>query len=371
MRHPAYKEGFLMDFVNTKIHPDYVAAVLIIAIAISEIYQNRDFIDYLVSDFSYDSFEFFLIPVICSIGAVFLLFTKHDNVAKTMTVGALIFALISLDSAYLDLSVIGQYTDYDPNYFATGVINLALGLMLLANIIIYWSRASTNLNIMFYSLAAIFCLNIIRLLRIYRNGASFMDIVQEVIPDLPMYMLIIFIMILLRSDSVKVNTMLYDIRGSFDEIKESAVPTGVRIDRSLIPELKQLVDNGLSSDRYAIPLNSFDKEDYKMVLTRAGDRTAMTLSSLNDASDVGMIRFLIKDIWMDTEDSRTCDIVRIYSDDMFFIQLIAGGPFIDHSEKIPMKDRIKAEFAKIDGVEPVIKADQKDPAESSIQKETE
>ncbi len=36
---------------------------------------------------------------------------------------------------------------------------------------------------------------------------------------------------------------------------------------------------------------------------------------------------------------------------MFFIQLIAGGPLIDHLVKVPLKQRVKAEFAKMDGVD--------------------
>ena len=350
----------MMDLANTRIHPDFIAAILMIIMAISETYQNRDFIDYLISDFGYDSFEFFFVPVICCIGALILLVTKHDSVAKTMTVGALIFALISLDSAYMDLSILGMYTDYDINYFATGVISLVLGLLLIGNIIIYWLKASTNLNLMFYTLGAILCLYIIWLLRLFRNGEDLSGIVHQVVLDLPTYALLIYIMLLLRSDSVKVKTMLYDIRGSFDEIKEAAVPTGLRIDRARIPELKDAIENGLPCDMVVIPFNSFYNEDFKIVLTKVGDRTSLDLSSLKDETDVGMIRFLVKDIWTDTGDNGTCDIVRIYGDDMFFIQLIAGGAFIDHSVKLPLKERIKSEFSKIDGVDPVIKANRKD-----------
>ncbi len=349
-----------MDIANSRIHPDYIAAVLLIAMAISEFYKNMYFLDYLISDFGYDSMEFFYLVVICAIGAAVLLLTKHNNVAKTMSVGSMIFALISIDDAIMDLVILGQYTDYDLDLFISGAIYLALGLIIIVNILIYWSKASANLNIMFYSLAGFMFLYVVWLLRLYRNGISVMELMGQILPDLPMLVLLVFIMLLLRSDSVKIKTMMYDIRGSFNEIRESAVPIGIRIDRSKITELNEIVENGLSCDRYVITLNSFHDMDYKIVLTRTGDRTTLDFSSLNDETDVGMIRFMVKDVWTDTGDAGTCDIVRIYSDDMFFIQLIAGGPFIDRSVKVPLKQRVKAEFAKMDGVHPVLKADQKD-----------
>ena len=188
-----------MDFTKTRVHPDYISAGLMIAMVIGELYQNWDYLDYLINHFGYDSLEFFINAILAAVGAVILLVTRHGSIIKTMAVSAMIFALISLDTAILDLVILGPYIDYNTQNFISGAILLALGLIIIANILVYLFKASNNLTIMYYSLGCIIFLDIIQWLVWYRNGNAFWDIVRDVIPDIPKYALIIFIMLLLSS----------------------------------------------------------------------------------------------------------------------------------------------------------------------------
>jgi hypothetical protein len=151
----------------------------------------------------------------------------------------------------------------------------------------------------------------------------------------------VFNIIMLSSKSVRVRTMLYSINESMDSIRRSAVPIGVRIDRAEVPKLKGIADSGLEGDRYEIGLNSFYGIDYRIVLTRNGDGTVLCFSSSHDDTGTGIFRFVLKDVWTDTGDAATCDLVRIYGEDMVFIQLIAGGPFTDSSEKRSLRERLR------------------------------
>ena len=44
---------------------------------------------------------------------------------------------------------------------------------------------------------------------------------------------------------------------------------------------------------------------------------------------------------MDTGDAETCGLVRLYGENLFFIQMIAGGPFRSSSEKRSLSELLK------------------------------
>ncbi len=311
-----------MDMTDSRIHPDHIAAFLLIAMAIMGLYANRQLLEYIFSEFSANTIELLLRTILATIGAAILLLTKHEGVIKTLIVTATVFALISLDSAVTDLVIVGEYYKYDFENFFRGVFMLVLGVILLANVIIYWMKASTNLNIMFYSMGCIMFLDIVRILIYYRNGDDFIDLFDSIVTKIPDFALMIFTMMLIRSDTVKVNTAMYDIREFSNEIKEMIVPTGVVMDRAEIPRLIDIADNGMGCDSYTIHLGSFNPIDYRMVLTKKDDGTLLQLYPSDNDTGIAMVRFMMDGVCIDTDDVSTCDTVRIYDDDSFFIQLI-------------------------------------------------
>jgi len=327
-----------MDMSNLRIHPDYIAAFLMILIIARGIYTGFDLLEGAVKYFSISQLEPFIDLFLSLIAVIVLLSTRHRSIVKTLIVSSLLFAILCLIDGVNDIMRYGEVLDYDLENFITGVLMLAFGTMLLGNILIYWSKASASLDAMLFSMAGILCLNIVQDLTLFRYGSELGAIAENEFWNIPEYALMVFNILLLRSDSVKVHTLLYRIRDSSDEIKKASVPTGVRIDRMQIMELKAIAESGLSEGSYEIDLNSFYPIDYKIILTKNGDGTAVRFCSIDDNTGTGIARFNLRGVWTDTDDVMTCDLVRIYGDDMFFIQLIAGGPYRKSSEKVSLKE---------------------------------
>ena len=330
-----------MDLENSRIHPDYIVAFLMLLVVVSEVYRGWDSIIEGFKNEDYWMLEFFLDVILCFIGATILLLTKHRSIVKTLIVSSIVFASLSLDAALNGILISGEVLDYDISIFIIAAIQLTLAAMLLGNILIYWMKASASLDGMLYSMIGILCLNIVDDLSLLRHGTEIGTLFQIEIWLLPMYALMIFNILLLRSKSVRVHTMLYNIMESSEDIRRSVVPIGVRIDRSEIAKLKEMAETGLSQDRYEIDLNSFYPIDYRIILTKNGDRITLRFCSVNDDTGTSLARFNLQGVWMDTGDAGTCDLVRIYGEGMFFIQLIAGGPFRSSSEKRSLSELLK------------------------------
>ena len=328
-----------MDADKWQIPPEYIAVSLMVIIFARDVSDGWYIFLFIVEP--YYLLEMLIVPVLCFVGAAILMFTPHRSTVKTLIVTSLVFAVICLDKAYENLLRDAEFVNYDIINFITGTMMLACGLILLGNIVVYWTRASASLNGMLYSMIIILCLNIVDDLTMYRYGTDMDWAFQIEMRQLPMYALMVFNIILLRSDSVKVQTMLYNVMHSSDDIRRSAVPIGVKIDRTEIPKLQDIADSGLPEEGYEVYLNSFYPVDYRLVLARNGDRISVSFCPADGTSGAGIARFDLKGIWTDTGDAGTCDLVRIYGDDMFFIQMIVGGPYRKSSGKCSLREALR------------------------------
>lgn len=102
-----------------------------------------------------------------------------------------------------------------------------------------------------------------------------------------------------------------------------------------------------SSDRIQFS-GSFSKQSLKTCVMVSGSgsdifdrRLIMAICSSDDAMGMGIVRFNLRDVWTDTGDDGTCDVVRLYGEGMFLIQLIAGGPFRSSTERSTLKEIVK------------------------------
>lgn len=324
-----------MDFTKIKMHPDFVGALLLFIVFLSElnprieylnIYPELDLISLINDLFN---------MVLSGLGVLILLFTRHKGLVKILVVCSSIFALMTLHDAYYDLIAYSSWEGYSIRNFVEGVIMLALGLMLLINVVLYVTKASPNLTMMFMGTIGVLGLTIVQIIDKFRLGLTFDYIAQYYLSSsIPMVLLMIFLLVIMRSDTVKTITMLYNIRESFIDTRRAVVPVGVTIDRSILPNLIEIKTDGLLCDGYEIELGSYYAETYKIVLTKNGDRTSLVFSSTTDDSCISHTRFVLKGVWMDTGNPETCDLVRIYGENGFFIQLIAN----DHENPDAGKD---------------------------------
>ena len=331
----------MMDLENSRIPMDYIAAFLMILIGFRDLFFGFDAFIIMLELMDIYTLDYFLRLILCCLGASVLLLTKHRSIVKTLMVSSILLTVLCLDSAFNSIVLIGEALDYNTVNFFMGTLMLLCGLMLLGNIIIYWTKASASLDGMLLSLAGILCLNIIDDLSSIRFGSDLGTIIVTWISQLPMYALIVLCIIMLCSKSVRVNTIIYDVMQSSEDVRKFATPVGVKVDRMQIQRIKDIADSGLSSDSYEVKLNSYYPMDYKLIFTKSDDRTHVHFCSLDDCTETGLARFNLKGIWMDSNDPETCDLIRLYDDDMFFIQLIVGDPYKKSEEKISIVEAFR------------------------------
>ena len=331
----------MMDLENSRIPMDYIAAFLMILIGFRDLFFGFDAFIIMLELMDIYTLDYFLRLILCCLGASVLLLTKHRSIVKTLMVSSILLTVLCLDSAFNSIVLIGEALDYNTVNFFMGTLMLLCGLMLLGNIIIYWTKASASLDGMLLSLAGILCLNIIGDLSSIRFGSDLGTIIVTWISQLPMYALIVLCIIMLCSKSVRVNTIIYDVMQSSEDVRKFATPMGVKVDRMQIQRIKDIADSGLSSDSYEVKLNSYYPMDYKLIFTKSDDRTHVHFCSLDDCTETGLARFNLKGIWMDSNDPETCDLIRLYDDDMFFIQLIVGDPYKKSEEKISIVEAFR------------------------------
>jgi len=331
----------MMDLENSRIPMDYIAAFLMILIGFRDLFFGFDAFIIMLELMDIYTLDYFLRLILCCLGASVLLLTKHRSIVKTLMVSSILLTVLCLDSAFNSIVLIGEALDYNTVNFFMGTLMLLCGLMLLGNIIIYWTKASASLDGMLLSLAGILCLNIIGDLSSIRFGSDLGTIIVTWISQLPMYALIVLCIIMLCSKSVRVNTIIYDVMQSSEDVRKFATPMGVKVDRMQIQRIKDIADSGLSSDSYEVKLNSYYPMDYKLIFTKSDDRTHVHFCSLDDCTETGLARFNLKGIWMDSDDPETCDLIRLYGDDMFFIQLIVGDPYKKSEEKVSIVEAFR------------------------------
>jgi hypothetical protein len=314
-----------MDLMWFKRYPNYVAAALLLMVFFSQLAIRWDQLDYYFTNnpiYLLDLLNMFL----SGIGALILIFMRDRGLDKVLIICSTIFALISLHDAYETLHEYSDISEYSIENFIQGILMLAFSLMLLINTLLYATKTSANTTMLFIGTIGVMGMNIIQILDFARYGVTLKYLAKYCLTEtVPLVLLMIFMLIIMKSDEVKTNTIMYNIKDSITDIRKNT-PMGVYIVRSLLPELQKIGRNGMCCDSYEVELISYNSDTYRLVLAKNGDRTSVSFSSKNDRTAISRTRFILKGVWLDTDDPETCDLVRIYGTDGFFIQLIAKDP---------------------------------------------
>ncbi len=323
-------------------YSEYIAAALLAIVFLSELYTRWDYLE------TYDLTDVVEITnlvqmILSGLGTFILLFTKHKGPVKVLVICATIFSLIFMGRAYTDLVTLSEFLDHDIVNFVEGTIMIALSLMLLINTILYATRVSTNLTAMFFGTLGVILLSVMEALDYIRYGLYLDTILKFTLTTtIPLVLLAVFLLIIMKSKEVKTNTVLYNIKDSFSDVRKIS-PIGACIDRSGLSALQAVASDGTNGNDCEIKLNSYYPVRYKLQMTENDGRTSVSFVSEDDVSRISSFRLLLKGIWTDTGDIGSCDLVRIYGKDGFFIQLIVkdDGDAIakncsesDHSDEI-------------------------------------
>ena len=133
---------------------------------------------------------------------------------------------------------------------------------------------------------------------------------------------------------------MFSIGSSFRRIEASSFYQGLTIERPVVEKLLELNGNCLWCDKYEFMMNSYETVDYKAVMVRDGDRTHVTISTKDDTTGMNGYRFNLLGVVLDTGDLYTCDTVRLYDDEGYFVQLIVSEGYMDRKRKKTIKERL-------------------------------
>ena len=327
-----------MDVANWKIHPAYIAVILM---AISVMIDMLYMIPLLMEYSDYFTFKDILTMCFGSIvmitAMVYLFLTKHTDLVKVLSVCALTVGLICMMDSYLLLYEYKDFLEGDLAAFLQGVINFAVALMLTINAMTYARGLSRSTSMINYAVLGLLLLFVLFVIVEFHEGATVRDVYEEYKSSLPYYALLVLMMMMLRSDSVKVNTTMYIIKSSMRDMRNSLTSDGMSILRSTVERLDQLNGGKMWCQSYSFLLETFYHEKYAVHMEDMNGRTAVRISSLENRSGMNGFRFIIKAVWMDTGDVTTCDLVRIYSEEGFFIQLIVRDSMRIKTKKVPKR----------------------------------
>ncbi len=318
-----------------KVHPDYVCMVLLIALLLVKIHGFRESFEYLNT---FTRTINIIMILVCVSGIIILAMPDHKGPHRALIVGSAVYGVMCLAEARNLLSQSFQYDISAAAVFIESIVVLLISLVLLFNVALYVRRLSNSTALIRYALIVSIIVEAIGLIDTYRlyDDMEFLWMIYR--DSIPEYLLCIYLIILVNSKEIKSKTVIHSIRVSFRKMESACFFQGLTVERSVVERIMDLDGSDLWCDRYVFAMNSFEPGDYKAVMERDGDRTHVIITSKDDASGLNGYRFNLAGVMLDTGDIYTCDTVRLYGEDGFFVQLIVSEEYIDRSRKRSVRD---------------------------------
>ena len=323
-----------------------VAIILLFLIVLDEfyvyVYQLWDVFDQVLEYYEpKDYFTTFSSMFITAYALLYLAIRRPNDMSKILTVCVMVIAYDSIIDAYFMLVEYRDIVDKTEvmtkmTLFLMGVFNLVVSLMLFINAFIYSRGLSKSTTLIRYSVIALLLVIALSFIADFRSGLSFIDILKNNRDTLPLFFMLIFIMVIISSKSVKLRTTKYIISSSIDDLRNSMVAMGLGIERNIALRLSDYNKNGLWCDSYSFILTTYYRDDYVMTMQRLGDDVLVRISSVDNHTGVNNFRFHVRGIWTDTGDIGTCDLMRFYGEDGLFIQLIVRDPEKHLKGRVPL-----------------------------------
>ena len=322
---------------SVKIRPEYFAIAIMLFSIIVNIYTIAPLLEYF-DDFSIAEFVFRQIVYV--IGIIAMLVPRKSDLHRCLFVGSFVYSINYFVTAGDMLFKSFQYYDNPLETFVEGILMIAVGIMILFNIVKFVRKQSSSTAMIFYALIASLVLETVLLISTYRQLRDIEYFIRFNWDSLPVYLMCIYLLVIVNKTEIRSNTLLFSVRSSFRKIERSVFYQGLTVERSAVREISGLDGSNLWCDRYEFVLNSFEKNDFKVAMQKDGSRTHVTISSKDDSTGMNGYRFDLRGVILDTADPETCDTVRLYDEDGFFVQLIVSDRNADESGKKSLRERI-------------------------------
>ena len=217
-----------------------------------------------------------------------------------------------------------EYIEYDVFNFVNGALQLYIGVFLIINMSLFASRVSNSTTVMFFCMLGMIILKVIDMITPIRFDAGLEFTLEVIASSIPPILLLVLAMMILRTDSIKAETLLFNIKNSFSDIRDSAVPVGVTMFRSDLKTIADSQDRGVWDHGCEFRMISAYSNEYKAVFDNTDGRTIMSLSPAGDGAVIDAHRLVLRGITTDSGDLETCDTARFYGEDGFYMQFIVA-----------------------------------------------
>ena len=304
-----------------------VAAVVdtLLRIITGALYISEDLV-FTISDY--------LQTALCILGALALFLMKDRSLRRILLVLGVMACIMSLFSAYMTLVQYAGLIEYDVFNFVNGALQLYIGVFLIINLSLFASRVSNSTTVMFFCMLGMIILKVIDMMTPIRFDTEPEFILEVIAYSIPSILLLVLAMVILRTDSIKAETLLFNIKNSFSDIRDSAVPVGVTMLRSDLKTIADSQDRGAWDHGCEFRMKSAYSNEYKAVFNNKDGRTIMSLSPAEDGAVIDAHRLVLRGVSADTGDLDTCDTARFYGEDGFYMQfIVADSPQGDEETK--------------------------------------
>lgn len=321
----------------SRFHPEWITAVLIGIVWFVYARDNQ----YLMDSPFYRIIIHLGIQTIYAAAIVLVIGAGNRNLKACIILGAIAYSSVNFVETWeLLLGAYSVVFERDVIIFIEMVIALALNGIILFGALIYVGKDSTAAPLIRISIEICLIIEAVYIMRTYRTFHDIDMIVELYAPMIPTYLQILFVDILLHTKEVRLQSPLFRIRTSFRRIEASVFYQGLTVERSVVDRIKDLDGSNLWCDRYEFMLNSFEPGDYRGVMVRDDGHIHVTITHKDDVSALNGYRFNLAGVMLDTGDIYTCDTVRLYDDNGFFVQLIVSEEYIDRSRRKTVKEHI-------------------------------
>ncbi len=321
----------------SRIHPEWITAALIGLVWWVYAIDNQDLTDAPL----HRMIIHLGIQVIYAAAIILVIGAGNKNLKACIIIGAIAYSSVNFVETWeLLFDAYRSVFERDVTIFIEMVITLALNGIILFGALIYTGRNSSAAPLIRVSIEICLIIEVVYIMRTFRTFEDIDMLIELYVPLIPTYLQILFVAILLHTREVRLQTPLFRIRTSFRRIEASVFYQGLTVERSVVDRIKDLDGSNLWCDRYEFMLNSFEPGDYRGVMVRGDGHIHVTITHKDDTSAINGYRFNLAGVMLDTGDIYTCDTVRLYDENGFYVQLIVSEEYIDRSRKKTVKEYI-------------------------------
>ena len=300
-----------------------------ISFTLEYIEEIGEFIDDFLFSMKYDFIEIF----VKILGAAILVRYKDKGLPVVLAVCSAIVAFDCVMEAYLLLIDIKDYVS-GIEFFLEGALSLIISMMLFFNTIIFMRGLSKSVNLIKYGVLALILIQVLTIIAGLRGGEPIREIL-DIKSTVPMLVLLFLIFFMTSAKSIKQTSIMGSIGLSIKDMRNSLMEEGIGLDRPTATRFADFNKTGLWCEQYSFLMRSYTGGKYAITFSRIGDKNVVSISSVDNHSGMNNFRFVVSGVWFDTGDVSTSDLMRFYSDDGLFIQIIVRDIPAPKSIKIP------------------------------------